>query len=248
MSVSSEAKTLLRDLGRAGANALFPNDFEYYLVSMELVDSRGKTVDMLTWPVNPSSFNQSNPEITKIKKTAGGVTSLSSESFVPKKITMSGTFGRKFRLLLGSFSVGDIIAQGNSIGGVPNSAVSTGAREFNVQVKNGYGTMKKVEKLCLLSNQLDKYNQPYKLYFYNLMNNGNFLVEVSDFSMSQNESSSNMLWNYSLSLTGVAPIDQIVSRQRSVFSISSMGAVQKRTQSLLSNVKKSLDTVVEKTL
>ena len=71
-------RTELGTLGAAGAHALFPNDIEYYALTLELVDSKGFTVDSLFFPVMPKEirdnvhfigdFRQANDCTTVTKK------------------------------------------------------------------------------------------------------------------------------------------------------------------------------------
>ena len=241
MSSVSLYRQLLNQIGQAGVNALFPNDFEYYVLTFELVDSRDNLVEYLTLPVNPDNFSENQTELTSITKTAGGISAFSSEKFVPKNISISGTFGRKFNLLLGAIGASTVVNQVNSIfgrGKGGGTGAVTSNKEFSINLKTGYGTLKKLEGLLKNSNQLDSFSQPHKLYMYNLMNNNNYLVELVNFEMMQEYSSSNRVWRYNISLQAVAPVDQVQDDARSLFEISSRQAIQKSSQQLLSSIKR----------
>ena len=99
--IRSRLNDLTANIGRAALNNLFPNDFEYYACSLELVNSKGQTVDFFTLPVMPSNISQAETSLDNIKKTTGGIVSLSTSTFEPIDIQLSGNFGRRLKLLIG---------------------------------------------------------------------------------------------------------------------------------------------------
>ena len=98
----SEYRKLLASTGRAALHALFPNDFEYYMCALELVNSKGRPAEYFVFPVTPGSINISSSPLTNIVKTIGGVSVMKTTTFIPEECTLSGTFGRKLRALIGS--------------------------------------------------------------------------------------------------------------------------------------------------
>lgn len=58
-SVVKTAKSTLKNLGRSMMAAQFPNDFEVYMCSLELADSKGNTIDVFTFPISPESIDKS---------------------------------------------------------------------------------------------------------------------------------------------------------------------------------------------
>lgn len=204
-------------IGRAGLNALFPAEFDYYLMAFELVDSTGKTIDLLILPILPENYSQVENQYTNIKKTAGGFAVLTTDNFTPKDITLSGSFGRKLRILTGtllpnsnflkySTEVGvfsNTDAKDNSFGGKVKKAV------LSARIKTGYGTLKILQSICDKANLLDNYGFPMKLYFYNASLGESYLVKINELILSQNQNDSNMMWKYNLKMTAIAPLDAI---------------------------------------
>lgn len=232
---------LVNSLGRSALNALYPDDFEYYVLTFELVDSRENSLDYITFPVNPDAFSESEIPLTTVKKTAGGVTAYSNDTFVPKMINLSGSFGRRFRLLLGAISTSAVIDQANAVfgrGSGGGSGATVNNRQFSINLKTGYGVIKKIEKMIKRHNTLDEFGEPHKLYMYNLMNNNNYLVEPMSFDMFQDKGEANMIWNYNMSLTAIAPVDQVATDTRELFSISSREAVQKTSNRILYDIRR----------
>ena len=220
MSVSQvqERVTKLRDtLGKKALSALFPREFEFYMISLELINSKGFTEDYFTFPVTPSSIKENATFMTNIQKTSSGITVLKTDTFVPKNITISGNFGRQFKTMINrnivSFvGIASTIASSGS-SGLAQNFISQKAGEivssvFNREVKTGYGCLKVLESMINKSQLKDPFGFPYRLILYNQALGNNYIVEVLDFSQSQDEST-NVIWNYSMSLTAVAPIEFI---------------------------------------
>lgn len=215
---------LIERLGRAGVHALFPNDFELYLITLELVDSVGATVDFLSFPVNPERLTHEDQKLTNIKKSLGGISALDTETFTPKIITMSGTFGRKFKLLLSKPTTSEENAARSSDGGVFGNIVQDGLQIkrqiFDPKIKTGYGTLKILESIIDKSKGLDLNNEPFRLYLYNPALGHSYLVKANKFTASQDRNSSNMLWKYDIMLTAIAPIENLRDKSKEELSDS----------------------------
>lgn len=227
----SRYMNLLASVGRAGVNSLFPNDFEYYACSLELVDSKGKIVDMLIFPVMPDNIIENKISISNVKKSSFGVVSFFNSSFVPFSINISGSFGRKLRMLLGE---GESIFSGIKF--APSGSISFAEYSppiFNTRIKTGYGVIKIMEKIYKRSFQLDESGLPHKLFFNNLALNSNYLVEFKQLNLSQNRQT-NMIWNYSAVFTALAPAYKI--RKRTKLSTIKLLAFDNLNKSMNDNV------------
>ena len=195
-------KNLLATIGRSALHATFPNDFEFYALTLELTDSKDKLMNSLTFPVMPSAISEMKPDISNQKKTSGGVISLYDTGFVPFAINLSGTFGRKLRLSASSGIFSTIKTIGSSVSSLVNGEIEPPA--FNIRVKTGYGSTKALEKIRKESFGIDKDGAPVRLYLYNLALNSQHLVEFKSLRISQDQQN-NMLWNYQAIFKAIAP-------------------------------------------
>lgn len=239
---------LLTTVGGAGLHAMYPNDFEYYMIGLELVKYNGITIDMLIFPVLPKQIKRSEHTATNIKKTMGGVSVIKTSSFIPIDFSLSGNFGRKFRVLLQSDSIIDFQALRYSlVAGVSqrdyvDQDIISGSKfsklAFNYTVKTGYGVTKILEAIVNKSRgSID--NKPNRLIFYNFAFGESYLVEVIDFEVSQSIET-NMIWNYSLNMKAIAPLEMVEwTRERSVKSVLLSGAIQKSIN-IVANTAKNL--------
>lgn len=244
-------KQLFMDLGRAGAHALFPNDFEYYLITLELVNSKDDTIDYLAFPVNPDAMGYTQTTLTNVKKTLGGIVELDTTSFIPRKMNFSGSFGRKFRILLKPLELS--VKRGvNNLGndnygpGGGGQIPGTGKLEittnvFDPRIKTGYGTIKLLESILEKSKGLDEEGKPFRLYLYNPALGHNWMVTFKNFSASQDYSTSNMMWRYNVDLDIIAPLASIKpDLKTSLLEVLGTNVLQKGVTRLLSDVKRSL--------
>lgn len=244
---------LVNTVGSAGLHAMYPNDFEYYMVGLELVKYNGVTIDMLIFPVLPNQIKRSEHTATNIKKTMGGISVVKTSSFIPIDFTISGNFGRKFRILVQSDTVVDFQALRYSyITGVSHrdyvdQDIISGSKftkpVFNFAVKTGYGTTKILEAIVNKSRgSID--NKPNRLIFYNLAYGESYLAEVVDFDINQSLES-NMIWNYSLNMKAIAPLELVEwSRERSVKSVLLSSVVQKTLNNAATNAKNLMNNYV----
>lgn len=209
-------KRLIDTLGREGINALYPNEIEIYLLSLELVsiDSFGfeKSIDYFVFPVNPSEINISKPTLTNTKKSAGGVITLDSETFVPFKIRIQGNFGTRFRFLIGKNQQVDaksiIYTTQNGVFSKEQMFKRTFANiPFSPQVKTGYGSFKILEAICDKSKAVNNDGVPFQLIFNNPIFGHNNIVKVKNFNGSLS-TQRNRIHSYDLELEAVAPISR----------------------------------------
>lgn len=177
---------------RAYLNSLYPEEFEYYLFTLELIDKNGKVDEILTFPVMPTSIQEARTSLVNIKKTNSSIVSLTNISFAPTNISISGTFGRKIRILLGKE-----FSQANAFNFNINS-------QLNGEIKSGYGVTKVLERIIKKSQTIEG----SLLFMYNLSLNNNYLVECSEMSFSQSMEN-NAFWNYSLYFKSLARAEDV---------------------------------------
>ncbi len=254
-------KQLYQALGKAGAHALFPKDFEYYLVTLELVDSQDKQIDYLAFPVTPDKMNYTSQSAVNVQKTLGGVSSIDTGNFVPRMMDFSGSFGRKFKILLAPSSISSSRGPGRfPKQGPPSTADNSrlqsqtyyGGRmkkgkltiEPNIflpKIKTGYGTLKILERILENSKGLDEYEKPYKLYLYNPALGHSWLVTVKNFDFTQDVDSSNMIWKYNVSFHILAPLQNLIKRPRtSLIQVLKTSVLQQGASRLFNDTKRIL--------
>jgi hypothetical protein len=211
--VVAQFRGLVSRVGQATLAQLYPNDFEAYFCSLELVDSRERVVDFFVFPIMPTSMRLNEQPLTNIKKTIGGVTVVSTSRFVPLDFEMQGNFGRQFKFLVGREIVDASAISFSTYGGTftPRQAIDDGGKQirnamFNSQVKTGFGCLKILEAIVRKSKGLDEDGNPYHLYFYNAALNEHYLTTVVMFSPSMDQGM-NMIWAYNLHLKLIAPIE-----------------------------------------
>lgn len=235
---------LTASVGQAGLNALFPMDFEYYLIALELLTSNNETIDYFAFPVSPQNISQSEPQLTNIKKTANGIVSLSTSTFVPKDINLSGDFGRKFKLLLqnktsinfSAFKFSGILKKEQ----IQNVFNSFRQAAFDPSIKTGYGCLKYLQAIVDKSTATDDSGNSFKLYFYNPIFGDSFLVEVVNFEMKMSMDK-NRIGSYSLQLRAIAPLNSINSvNSKSMIRNLVVSNLQKTGNTIVNNIRKSL--------
>jgi len=226
----SRAKELVLNLGQAGIHAVFPNDFEYYMCAFELVDGNGFVIDALVFPVMPENISYSEPQITSIRKTMSGITALSTSTFVPKDIQITGNFGRELKILIGQKQI-SITKTNNSIQNGIFNKISEFVKNqsFDPRIKTGYGIIKILQAICDKSTGVDDNNNSNELYFYNAALGESHIVKVMSLTLNQ-DYSMNRIWSYTLQLRAVAPLQLIKGKEDSVKSLiklMSIDALQK---------------------
>ena len=194
--------------GRLGFHLAFPNDLEYYLVTLELSTFEGEILEAFTFPINPSSVSERDNISTSVKKTSKSVTAIQNPTFHPVDITLSGTFGTGIKLMLGRVIVPFIAVsledQEDYQKRETESIDAKFGKEFNKIIKTGYGASRVLRRLVYLSRQGN--DKSYILRYYNQASGSNYIAVITDHSISMNEGR-NFLWDYSLSLKGIAYAD-----------------------------------------
>lgn len=188
-------------VGKAAIHAAMPDDFEYYLCSLELVNHKDERKGFLSFSVMPEQISESYTPIQTMIKTHNGVVTLFNNSFAPVDINIAGTFGRKIRLLLN----------------YKDPWIQTGVKQFltlnfgkvtdvEVGVKTGYGMTKVLQHILNASSKIEvESGKPYYLKFCNYALNTAYLVDVVNYTVNQSMGS-NMIWNYQMTLRAVAQL------------------------------------------
>lgn len=193
-------------LGKAAMHAALPDDFEYYLCSLELVNHKGGREGFLSFSVMPEQISESYAPIQTMVKTHNGVVTIFNDSFAPVNITIAGTFGRKLRLLLNYKD-----PRFNKSNGGANQGKNFLSLDFGkiagmeVGIKSGYGMTKILQHILDCSTDTDANGKPYYLKFFNYTLNTAYIVDVVNYDLNQNMGS-NMVWNYSMTLRAVAQL------------------------------------------
>lgn len=233
---------ILGTLGQRYLSSNFPDEFEYYLCAFELVDSNGVSLEYFLFPIMPSQIRERQPQNVNIKRTMSGISTMTSETFNPIQINISGNFGRSFKVLSGSGYIElitnfvDKIMKGNV-------TLKSDKEEFDSNTKTGYGCTKILERIVNASRKLDKTsNKPLSLIFYNLALNNNYFVKIEDIEFTQDQSS-NMIWNYSIQMTAIGKIDDYVdeSDKRSNKSLITGDYNREKTSLVISKVDNILN-------
>jgi len=223
--VRKKAQDVISTLGRSALHAIAPDDFELYACSLELVNSYGEIEEIFHFPVMPNGIQIGRQSLASIKKTGQGYLSQFSNTFVGKNININGTFGRKFRLLVGDLS---------------NRSLSAAEKQqFDLKIKTGYGAFKLLEKMVEKSFELDeKYNQPRLLIFHNFAINHHHIVEVINFSPTQSMEN-NMLWNYTLEMKALAEASSLSyngNKKGHLVNLLAVSALQKSANIVFDNI------------
>jgi hypothetical protein len=237
MAILDTYNNLAGSIGKTGLNALYPNEFEVYLVSLELTDSSDNTIDYFTFPVTPSNISRTYLNNTNIKKTAGGISVLKTDAFIPQDISISGDFGRSFKVLVNAsnfvnsfkafaFSIKNGV---NALDDLKTQTPTFIKNTFNEIVKTGYGATKILESIVVKSQGKDGQGKPFRLYFYNPTLSESYLCEVAPNGFVLNQSrEKNMIWSYNLNLKLLAPISSLKSKNtKSLSHLLSKTNVQK---------------------
>lgn len=238
---------LLGQVGQAALSVQFPRDFEYYVMMLELLDSRNSTVDAFVFPVMPQTIAQVNTKITNIKQTEAGVVSLTTPTFIPQEINIQGNFGKKFRFLQGgnlNAGVGFAFAPGLTSAAAFATRYLSQRRgqeppQFSQFIKTGFGCVKILERLHNLSTSLDQYSQPHRLLLYNMAFGQTWLVESMTFRTTQNLGQ-NMIWGYEMSFRLIADANMIRNNRQIIQRTMTRGVLQRAILRTGAQIKQSL--------
>jgi hypothetical protein len=227
--------SLLTTIGKTALNIKFPKEFEVYVCAFELVDGAGRTLRYFIFPVMPSSIREREPESTNIRRTLGGVTALNSTTFVPVDIMLAGTFGRKFKILLGTDYVEFLNAFKTVDGKVTLDSAAKGTiGVFDDRIKTGYGCLQVLKDIIEEAGVVDA-NGSRRLIFYNPAFGTSYVVKVMEKTIDMAQES-NMLHNYSVTMKGIAPLDALKTQselESDATKLNITDYMQKRTNNLV---------------
>lgn len=191
------------EVGRSALHAVAPDDIEYYLCSLELVDSDLNRHGFISFVVMPDQLSENHQPIQTVTKTHQGIITTFNDSFAPVDISCAGTFGRKFRIISG---IRDVAGSSKTtallnlnLGAIKGFKLGT----VDFGVKSGYGLTKILEHILSTANHTADNGRPYFLLYKNYSFNTQYVVDVVSYSFSQSLAS-NMMWNYQFQLRGVA--------------------------------------------
>jgi hypothetical protein len=250
--VRQQAQNLANSVGKAGRHALYPRDFEYYAISLELTDSNDNTIDYFLFPVMPKSIVKTESSRVNIKKSLTSINVINSKSFQPQDISIKGNFGRSFSMLIDPTFPITFKALSYSLRFGIYSALDTGNEfsvknlvgVFNPAIKTGYGCQKILQSIIDKARGTDKSGKPFKLYLYNPALGENYLVVPGNtpLTFSQNENESNMIWEYSLNLIAISPLDRSKNKIVSGSTVQLLAAdnIQKGVNSVASTLRRAL--------
>ena len=227
-------------LGKAALHAIAPDNFEYYSCSLELLDGSKSSNGFMTFAVMPNNMMETKTQIATITKTNSGIVTNFNSTFIPRDISIQGTFGRKLRIILGNKEpAGDEKKDTwyNTLGG--------GNLGFNIMdgeamVKTGYGLTKFLKKMIDKAYTLDENGMPYVLIWTNYAFNTSYVVEILQSSFSQSLDN-NMLWYYNLEMKAIAPSSSIKTENvKTYLTRVASNSIANSINDTLSNVANSL--------
>jgi hypothetical protein len=185
------------------------------MIALELVDGAGDTIDYFAFPILPSAITKSENKRINIKKAFKSTLILTSTAYTPQDINIRGNFGRAFKILAGPKEILSGIAFVSSVkngifGLFSGKGLTMPSLQFNQFVKTGYGATKLLQSIIQKSDGSDQ-NGPYRLYLYNFALGESYLVvaPTKALTLEQNDANMNMIWNYNLNLTIIAPLELV---------------------------------------
>lgn len=254
-TVVNEAMSLAKSVGLQAIATMMPHEFEWYMIALELATADNRTIDYLTFPIMPNSLSKVEQNRTSIKKSMSGVTVLQNSALPLGEIVLQGNFGRGFKNLVGinnDVSAG-ALAYSMKAGKYDLYSLQEGSnnkipkvRIFNTAVKTGYGVIKMLQAILSKSVGHDNQGRPFRLFFYNMAFGESYQVVVPSNGMRfYQDISNNMIWNYDLRLTVVAPLDAVVKDSRKWKQLSA-SAIQGSVDIVSSEVKNVVGDLGEK--
>lgn len=254
-TVVNEVMNLAKSVGVQAIATMMPHEFEWYMIALELATADNKTIDYLTFPIMPNSLSKVEQNRTSIKKSLSGVTVLQNSALPLGEIVLQGNFGRGFKNLVGinnDVSAG-ALAYSMKAGKYDLYSLQKGSnnkipkvKTFNTAVKTGYGVIKMLQAILSKSVGHDNQGRPFRLFFYNMAFGESYQVVVPPNGMRfYQDISNNMIWNYDLRLTVVAPLDAVVKDSRKWKQLSA-SAIQGSVDIVSSEVKSIVGYLGEK--
>lgn len=244
--ISEDYGKLINTIGKSGLNALFPRDFEVYMMGLELTTSDGQLIDYLSFPILPKTYSQNEMVRANVKKTLNGISVISSKSFAPKQVSMSGDFGVSFKFLASQDKPAKGFLFSNDAG--VYSALDTASKglkrlhiPFSPRIKTGYGIIKILQSIINKSTGLDDKGKPFKLFFHNPTMGESYLVIPQANALTINTSvERNKIFSYTLNLNLIAPTDEVVGKSGLNLKNLSSSLIQRSVNTVSKNVRRLL--------
>src|SRR5574344_2146131 len=190
----------INEAARAKLHSLYPKEFEVYMLTLELTDIQGKTLDLFTFPINPKTISKIEPYTKSISRAYNNIIVTKNGTFTPRDIILRGNFGRTFKVLYRKI---DVVFH-----------ALKGVGELSTFLKGGYGCIKVLQSICQASNELDSKDNPYLLYFHNYTLGESYLVEVLDLNIDLDTS---MIYSYSLRLKILKEVNKDIKNTQFLF-------------------------------
>lgn len=210
-STVSNALNAAMTIGKSALHTIAPDNYEYYMCSLELLSSDAQRKGFISFIVMPNNISESVQPIQTQTKTKSGLVTLFNNSFCPVSIALQGTFGRKYRLVTGLIDPQDASEKKwkNFLNGNWGKV-----KNFSVGAKSGYGLTRVLKYILEKANTLDENNRPYLLVYNNYSFNSAYVVDVINYSFNQS-TENNMLWFYNIQLKAVAPGTAVQTNKQS---------------------------------
>lgn len=220
-------------IGKAALHVMSPDNYEYYMCSLELIDCSNNQIGFISFIVMPNNISESAQPIQTQTKTKNGMVTLFNDSFTPVNIAIQGTFGRKFRLVIGNV---DPSEKGKKfLNGYLGKIGST------ITVKSGYGLTRVLKYILQKANELDDKGRPYILLYNNYSFNSSYVVDVVNYSFNQSIKN-NMLWFYDIQLKAIAPGSAVKTQKQNnaqLLKTVSFNAMAQGLTNLINDVKRN---------
>ena len=248
-AIINKMKSMAQTIGTQAMSAMFPNDFELYMVALELTDSDDNVIDYLAFPIMPDSIQKTEPTRTNVKKSLSGITALTNPSFSPQEINIKGSFGRNFKILLNIANPVQGAAFSTTAGkydlfSISGRSTTLSFKGFDVGIKTGYGVIKILKAMASKSVGLGSNGKPLRLYFYNMALGESFLVIIPPSGVQYSQDlSKNMIWNYNLTMIALAPLEAVSSKadaKTSILNTLVSSAVQTGVNELATKVSRAI--------
>ena len=221
-------------MGKAVLHAKAPDNYEYYMCSLELIDCSGNQVGFISFVVMPNNITESATPIQTQTKTKNGMVTLFNDSFAPVNISLQGTFGRKFKI------VTDMVDPSESKKNFFNGSIGK-ISGVDAAVKSGYGLTRVLQYILKKTNKLDAQGRPYILLFNNYSFNSSYVVDVMSYSFNQSIEN-NMLWFYELQLKAIAPGSAVRNSKQNnakLLKVISSNAIAQGLTNVINDVKRN---------
>lgn len=189
-----------QQFGKSALHAIYPDNFEYYLCSFELINYYGERIAFLQFPIMPEAITESTTSIVTTTKTNSGIVSVFNNTFNPVNISISGNFGRSLKILFGNKEITE--SKISKLFDNSNSVIGGWIKNSPPIAKTGYGLIRMMKSIIETSRKTDENDEAYCLIFRNHAFNSSYIVEIMNDTYSMNMQS-NMIWNYSIEMKAI---------------------------------------------